>query len=216
MIVPVVKHADSAGLQCAFHAIGDGTIKMVVDTIERNATPRKWHRIEHLEVTRPEDAKRLGQVGITASVQPVHSDLAILIAWLKLLGERRCKRAFAYKEFANRGATLTFGTDALTAPFSALENLYIATTRRSAKDSQMSATTNENFALSLAAAFTAATKGASYSCFLDDQTGELKSGYRADFTVIEFEGQPESLIKGRIIETWSRGRTTFSSHVQSR
>ena len=215
MLAPVVKHADSAGLQCACHAIGDRTIKMVVDVIERCATPGRRHRIEHLEVTRPEDARRLGQLGITASVQPVHSDPAILAGWPKLVGDRRCLRAFAYKEFADHGATLAFGTDAPTAPHSSLENLYIASTRRSAMKPEMTETTNPNFAVSLASAFTAATSGAAYSCFSEHHTGELKVGYRADFTTIDFAETPESLIRGQVLGTWFGGRATYSQTESS-
>ena len=165
----------------------------------------------HLEVTRPEDAKRLGRLGITASVQPVHSDPAILTAWPKLLGEHRCKRGFAYKEFADHGATLALGTDAPTAPYSALENLYIAMTRRSAMEPELTATTNKEFALSMAAAFTGVTRGGAYSCFLEDRTGALTTGSRADFMVLELEGAPEGLMKGKVSQTWSKGKKIFDS-----
>jgi hypothetical protein len=211
---PVVRYADAAGLQCAFHAIGDRTINMVLNVLETCASPGRRHRIEHLEVTRAEDAARLGALAITASVQPVHSDPEIFHAWPKLLGEQRCKRAFAYKEFADHGATIAIGTDAPTAPYSALENLYIASTRRSAKSPQSLATTNQNFALPLHSALAAATKGASYSCFMEDQTGQLNVGQRADFAVLDVEWKPESLLMGHVSQTWNYGQKVYDREVR--
>lgn len=60
MLAPVVQKANSAGLQCAMPAIGDAAIKFDIDTLETFGTPRRRHRIEHLELTSPEDAERLG------------------------------------------------------------------------------------------------------------------------------------------------------------
>ncbi len=69
-LAPVVRKTDAAGLQVALHAIGDLAVRMAIDALEQNTTPgRKRHRIEHLELTSPEDAARLGKLGITASVQ---------------------------------------------------------------------------------------------------------------------------------------------------
>lgn len=102
----VVKEADAGGLQIVLHAIGDGAIKMAIDAIEKHAAPGRRHRIEHIELASPEDAKRLGALGLTASIQPVHADPSILKAWPRLLGEDRCQRAFAYREFSDAGALM--------------------------------------------------------------------------------------------------------------
>ena len=99
-----------------------------VNALESVAAPGLRHRIEHLELSSPEDAERLGKLGITASVQAVHSDPAVLHAWPRLIGDR-CDQAFAYKKFLDYGAVLVLGTDAPTAPHTPWENLYVATTR---------------------------------------------------------------------------------------
>ncbi|PCG96723.1 Amidohydrolase 3 [Penicillium occitanis (nom. inval.)] len=171
---------------------------------------REWrHRIEHLELTSARDAAMLGAVGILASVQPVHSDPAILEAWPKLVGEHRCKRAFAYKEFVDGGAHLVIGTDAPTAPADALKSLYIATTRRSAKDPESTAKTNAEFAIPLSTAVTAATAGAAYSCFAESQTGQLKVGYKADFAILDAEWNPGALLKAHVSQTWWNGLEVY-------
>ena len=212
MLRPVVKKACEAGLQCALHAIGDQAVHNAINVLEEYGKAGQRHRIEHLELTAPEDAKRLGQLGITASIQPVHSDPAILRAWPKLLGPERLKRAFAYSEFAHHGATLAIGSDSPTAPHVPLSNLYVATTRRSAKEpSAGDEPVNGNFRLELAQAVGAATKGAAYSCFAEERVGSLEVGQMADFCVVETEWKGEELLGAKVAETWFSGRIVYKS-----
>ncbi|KAK7993100.1 amidohydrolase [Apiospora marii] len=221
-MVPLVRKADQAGLQCALHAIGDLAVRTAIDALEQGTIPSpsgesKRHRIEHLELTRPEDAARLGKLGITASVQPVHADPAILRAWPRLLGDaERCGRAFAYKEFADGGAVLALGCDAPTAPHGALKNIYTAATRRSAREPNLTqeetgGMENPRFALGLAAAVAAATAGSAYSCYLDRWAGRLERGLSADLAVVEMEWEAERLLEARVRETWFRGVRVYEA-----
>ncbi|KAI0879985.1 amidohydrolase 3 [Annulohypoxylon maeteangense] len=210
---PVVKKADAAGLQCALHAIGDKTIRVAIDALEQNCTSGRRHRIEHLELASPEDAARLGKLGITASIQPVHADPAILRAWPALLGPARCERAFAYKEFADGGAVLALGSDAPTAPHAPLKNLYTATTRRSARELSLSDRVNPHFALELAAAIAAGTEGSAYSCFADRWAGTLKVGRMADMAVVDMEWDASKLLEAKILQTWFQGKKVFDAEA---
>ncbi|KAI1204197.1 amidohydrolase 3 [Annulohypoxylon truncatum] len=210
---PVVNKADAAGLQCALHAIGDKTIQVAIDALEQNATPGRRHRIEHLELASPQDAARLGKLGITASIQPVHADPAILRAWPSLLGPARCERAFAYKEFADGGAVLALGSDAPTAPHAPLKNVYTATTRRSAREPSLSDRVNPHFALELAAAIAAGTEGSAYSCFADRRSGRLEIGRMADMAVVDMEWDANKLLEAKVVQTWFQGKKVFDGEV---
>ncbi|KAI8628374.1 amidohydrolase family protein [Xylariaceae sp. FL1651] len=210
---PVVKKADAAGLQCALHAIGDKTIRVAIDALEQNGSPGRRHRIEHLELASPEDAARLGRLGITASIQPVHADPAILRAWPTLLGPSRCERAFAYKDFADGGAVLALGSDAPTAPHAPLKNIYTATTRRSAREPELEARVNPHFALELAAAIAAGTEGSAYSCFAEGWAGKLEAGRSADFAVVDMEWDAEKLLQANVLQTWFMGKKVFDANA---
>ncbi|KAI1325953.1 amidohydrolase family protein [Xylariaceae sp. FL0255] len=210
-LAPVVKKADAAGLQCAIHAIGDKTIKVAIDALEQNATPGRRHRIEHLELASPEDAARLGKLGITASIQAVHADPAILRAWPKLLGPSRCERAFAYTNFAEGGAVLALGSDAPSAPHPPLRNIYTATTRRSAREPELEDRVNPHFALELAAAIAAGTEGTAYSCFADGWAGSLEAGRSADFAVVDMEWDANKLLQAEVTQTWFMGKKVFDA-----
>ena len=209
MLRKVVQRADAAGLQCALHAIGDATIKLAIDTLETVASSGHRHRIEHLELTSPGDAKRLADAGITASIQAVHADPAICREWNKLLGEQRRGRAFAYREFLDEGVSLALGTDAPTAPNMPLPNLYTATTRRSAREPESEEVVNKHFALPLLNAFSAATFSSAYSVFMDKISGKLEAGMKADFVVLDMEWSAERLLEAKVLQTWFDGKQVY-------
>ncbi|ORY01437.1 amidohydrolase family protein [Clohesyomyces aquaticus] len=212
MLGPVVTKASSSGLQCALHAIGDAAVHLAINALEAYTKPGQRHRIEHLELTSPTDAARLGKLGIIASIQPVHADPAILRAWPKLLGLERVQRAFAYSEFAEHGAVLAIGSDSPTAPHAPIKNLYVATTRKSARNPDAGdMLVNENFKIGICEAVTAATKGSAYSCFSEDKVGILEVGKLADFVVVDMDFQAGGLLEAKVMQTWFDGKVVFDS-----
>jgi predicted amidohydrolase YtcJ len=212
-LIPVVTKADAAGLQIAMHAIGDRAVRTALDALEHAAgqngpLPRR-HRIEHLEYTDEADIPRLASLGVTASMQPVHCDPAIISNWLAMLGDSRGDRGFAWPQMTAAGALLAFGTDTPTAPLSPLHNMFIASTRRSALDPPLPPYL-PHFALPLAAAIAAGTADAAWACRGEDGFGSLKPGRSADFTVLDsdpFADGPEVLLSARVLQTVARGRT---------
>ncbi|KAF4419193.1 amidohydrolase ytcJ [Fusarium acutatum] len=159
----VLSQITKAGMQCAIHAIGDVAVTQAISAISSTNNPTARHRIEHLEMATPEDALRLGSLGITASVQPVHSDPAILEGYEKLVKPSAWKHCFPYKECLDGHANVAIGTDAPTARHLPFPNLYNATTRRSALEPERETVTNGDSALTLEQAVRGATYGAAYS-----------------------------------------------------
>ncbi|KAF2148080.1 amidohydrolase 3 [Myriangium duriaei CBS 260.36] len=202
-----VQTAAKAGLQVAIHAIGDQAISQAVAAIASAGTPHARHRIEHLELASAEDAAALAELGITASIQPVHSDPAILKDYRNLIGEKSWSRAFPYNEFSK--TNIAIGTDAPTARHYALPNLYNATTRKSATDRTITECTTPHYALDLNQALIAATEGAAYSRNAEGWIGSLREGLRADFVVLDAEWAPETLLEAKVLQTWSRGEIIF-------
>ncbi|RBY89031.1 amidohydrolase [Blastococcus sp. TBT05-19] len=214
-LAPAVVAADAAGLQIAVHAIGDQAARIALDALEaavdRNGDRPRRHRIEHLEYVDPADVPRLGRLGITASMQPVHADPAVQDNWRAMLGDDRVERGYAWPEFAETGARLAFGTDAPTAPHSPLRNLYIAATRRSALDPSLPPNI-PRFALPLADALRHATYDAAWSCTAEHERGVLSPGRLADFAVLDrnpFVDGVDSLLEARVTRTVTGGVPTY-------
>jgi predicted amidohydrolase YtcJ len=204
-----VKEVISHDMQCAIHAIGDAAITQAIDAIEAANNPLGRHRIEHLETTNEEDARRLGKIGITASVQPIHSDPARLIGYSKFLGPEAWARAFPFQGFPQGNAPVAIGSDAPTASHLPLLNLYSATTRKSVTEPDYPGQMNPSGALSLIQAVTAATHGAAYSRFADTWVGSLKRGLQADFVVLETPWKAKALLGAKVWQTWSRGALVY-------
>jgi predicted amidohydrolase YtcJ len=211
-LVPVVTAADAAGLQVAMHAIGDRAVRTALEAveraIERNGPRERRHRIEHLEYVDRADVQRLADLGVTASMQPVHCDPAIISNWLARLGDHRGERGFAWPEMRSAGALLVFGTDTPTAPLSPLHNMFIASTRRSALNPPLEPYL-PHFALPLAEAIVHGTADSAWACRGDSVFGRLSPGLAADFVVLDrdpFTDGPEALLAAQVVQTYSRGK----------
>jgi hypothetical protein len=212
----VVEAADAAGLQIAVHAVGDQAIRNTVDAIEKamqvNGTSGRRHRIEHLEYAREEDIERMGKLGITASMQPVHMDPAYLQNWIAMVGQERANHGFAWPLHVAAGSVLAFGTDAPTTPHWSLPNMYIAATRKSPVDDALPAL-RPDWALPLEEAIVHGTRDSAWAAWLDHVTGVLKPGFAADIVVLDrdfFAQGPDSLLKTNVQLTMVGGEIVYS------
>jgi predicted amidohydrolase YtcJ len=94
------------------HAIGD---RAVHDVIEALAAARKVeetrlpHRIEHVQCARPADIRRIGRLGLIASMQPCHIMGDIRTA--ERLWPKASRNAFAFQSLRAAGVTLALGSD---------------------------------------------------------------------------------------------------------
>ena len=109
------------------------------------------------------------------------------------------------------GARLVLGTDAPTAPFEPLPNLFIATTRRSALSPELEPNEPKN-AVPIEDALTYATANAAWSCFGEDRLGSISPGKHADFVVVDPDvttSDPERLLDAAVLQTVVGGRTVY-------
>ena len=214
---PVVVAADHAGLQVAIHAIGDQAVTLAVDAMEcamglNNSSGRR-HRIEHLEYAKEQDIERMGRLGITASMQPVHVDPAYLDNWREMLGPERANQGWAWPLYQAAGSKLAFGTDTPTAPYFPLINMYLASTRKSPKEPS-AVPVRPDWALKLDSAIVAGTRDSAWASWLDHCTGTLKAGLAADLVVLDQDviaGGADSLLNTNVRLTLVNGKTTFQN-----
>ena len=107
----LLSRAYAHDLEVATHAIGDAAVREALDVY---ADTRVRGSIEHAQLVRREDVRRMAELGVRASVQPAH-----------LLDDRdatekvwpdRADRAFAMRWMLDEGVTLALGSDAPVSP----------------------------------------------------------------------------------------------------
>ncbi len=124
-----MKKALKLGYPCAIHAIGDKAVSNVLDAIEE--LPKLHfgakHRIEHLQLIRKKDIKRLKELNITASMQPSHcpSDIKMIHKYWGKQGAN----AFVFNTLQKKKIDLAFGSDAPIEPLKPLEGIAAAVLR---------------------------------------------------------------------------------------
>src|SRR5262245_10022816 len=90
----MATEADRLGLAIAVHAIGDGAVRRTLDGFAHarrlNGRRDSRHRIEHIEVLHPDDLPRFRELGVIASMQPLHAAISSPgQVWAQRVGEER-------------------------------------------------------------------------------------------------------------------------------
>jgi predicted amidohydrolase YtcJ len=107
----LLRRATVHGLEVAVHAIGD---RAVGDALDAFAATGARGSIEHAQLVRREDVRRMAEIGVVASVQPAHllDDRDVS----ERLWPGRGDRAFALRWMLDDGVRLAMGSDAPVAP----------------------------------------------------------------------------------------------------
>ncbi len=206
-----VRTAARGGLACAIHAIGDGANRRVLDVYDRIAkeglSSPLPQRIEHVQLLSPQDLPRLAQLGIVASMQPIHAIHDMEMAdrhW----GER-ARWSYAWHSILETGATLAFGTDCPVEPLDPLKGLYAAITRQRPDGCPQDGWYPQE-RLSLDQALHAYTMGPAIASGEAQRKGSLTPGKLADLVVLKddiYERPEEKLC------TTSVCMTIFGGHI---
>jgi len=198
----LVERAAMEGIGCAVHAIGDAANRAVLDVFE--ATRPLWHprglrqRIEHAQSTTPADIPRFRQIGVIASMQPIHATQDMIVAdraW-----GRRVASSYAFRSLADAGARLAFGSDCPVETLDVLQGLYAAVARRRA-DGYPPGGWHPEQRLTIAEAVAAYTSGAAWAEGEESRRGTIEVGKLADFVILAddiFAGTPETLLQTRV------------------
>ena len=102
-----------AGFDIAVHAIGDAANRLVIDVYEQLRKDGFTNnlRIEHVQIIHPEDADRMAENNIIASVQPIHGTSDMTGMAQDRMDDETLGRAYRWKSLAERGLLLCGGSD---------------------------------------------------------------------------------------------------------
>ncbi len=183
------RQAVEVGLSMAVHAIGDRANHEVLDAYEQlrrferdRSLPPLRHRIEHVQVLHPKDAGRLAELGIIASMQPIHATSDMYMAD-RYWGERAAL-SYAWRTQLEHGALLALGSDAPVESPNPFLGLHAAVTRQRADGSPGHDGWYPEQRLSIQEALAGYTMGPAYTAGMETRLGKLSPGYLADLIVL--------------------------------
>jgi len=221
----MTKERVLAGYQIGFHAIGDQGVQLALDAFagaEDAAKQAKVKaadggssndyrlRVEHAQVTTPQQILRFKQLKVIASMQPSH--LLTDMNWAESrLGPKRAEYSYAWAEFVRGGVTLAFGTDYPVEPVVPFRGLYAAVTRSSADGKKSYYPVQK---LTIEQAIAAYTTGAAFAEFAEKQKGKLAPGMLADFVVLDRDitaAPPSKILETKVLRTVVGGKTVYEA-----
>ncbi|MBS1936143.1 MAG: amidohydrolase, partial [Bacteroidetes bacterium] len=209
-----VLSADSAGLHCATHAIGDhanGFILSVYEEAEKR-NPGKDHRfrVEHAQHLTATDIPKFAALHVIPSMQPYHAIDDGKWAY-KRLDSARLKGTYAFKSLLADGANVTFGSDWTVAPLDPIAGIYAAVTRRTLDDKNPNGWFPDE-KISVEQALKCYTANNAYASFQENKLGKLKAGMLADFVVLSDDIlgiAPEKIRDIKVMRTIVNGKEVW-------
>jgi predicted amidohydrolase YtcJ len=213
------------GLSLAVHAIGDSANHEVLQafsqlreyekqhtsSFSRNEVERSLrHRIEHVQLLHPDDLSRLAEIGVIASMQPIHATSDYPAAD-KYWGDRS-KFAYAWRSLQKEGTHLTFGSDAPVESPNPFWGLHAALTRKRSDGSPGENGWYPEQRISLTTALQGYTRGAAYAAGMENRQGQLAPGFFADLVVLDedlYQVEPDEIREITPVGTMIGGKWVY-------
>ena len=214
----MATEADRLGLQIFVHACGDGAVRRVLDGYQiaqdKNGKRDSRHRVEHIEMIHLDDAPRFQELGVLASMQPLHAPLKENDpdVWPLRVREPDWDRAFAWRTMRDAGATIAFGSDWPVAPPNPIWGIAGAVNRQPWKPG------HNAHRQTVAEAIASYTKDAAYAEFYEDKKGQIKVGYLADLVILTddiFAVPSDELWELQVAMTFCNGRLVYIRNQES-
>lgn len=184
---------DKMGVGVHVHSIGEGSIRRVVDALEKmrehNGVTGVRHKIAHCWMITPQDIDRVAKmkdVNIDFSPHIPYPHAGVSALYPPRIGEERYRKMFPVKSAIDAGIHVGQGADWLTAnptpnPFPAIEGFV---TRKNPDDPSMG-TLNPSEAISLAQAIQVCTLEGAWVLGVEEELGSIEEGKLADMIVLD-------------------------------
>ena len=210
-----VRVANRKGFQVGIHAIGDLGNRMALDAFDRaqggKPSPLR-NRVEHAQIIALEDIPRFAELGVIASMQPVHATSDMNMAEERI-GSQRIKGGYAWRRLLDSGAVIASGSDfpvELPDPF---HGLYAAVARQD-RAGMPEGGWYADQSMTRAEALHSFTLAAAYAAQQETRLGSLERGKWADFIVVDrdyFKIPTSEIDDIRVLQTWVGGKLVYEA-----
>ena len=211
-LIALAELCKETGFQLNVHAIGDGAFRLVSEgmgeVLERTNDLR-W-RIEHAQMTHPNDVNNLSKYSILPSVQPSHglSDES----WVESkIGANRLTDSYQLKTLLDQNGMIAFGTDFPVEEINPIKTFYSAVVRKP-KDGPKAYLENEK--IGRIKALKAMTYWNAIAQHQDSAIGSLEIGKEADFIILSRDiitAPEDEIMETQVLATYIKGKAVFKS-----
>ena len=207
----------NANFQMNTHAIGDSTVKLLLNTyskvLENKKDPR-W-RIEHSQIIDLNDMDGFNSK-ILPSVQPTHATSDMYWAEDRV-GSSRINGAYAYKTLLNKSKVIGLGTDFPVEKVNPFHTFYAAVSRKDLTGYPEKGFQIQN-ALSREETLKGMTIWAAYLNFEENEKGSIEKGKFADFIIIDrdiMKVKENETPNTKVLKTYLSGELVYNSKGKS-
>jgi predicted amidohydrolase YtcJ len=222
-LTEVVMKADQAGLAVMIHAIGDRANREVVTVFEHLEKARAMsekdayippavpHRIEHTQMIRSEDIKRLSRLGVAACVQP-HN----MILDINMIDESvgpRGRWTYAYRDMLDAGVHVIFSSDSPVCDPSPLVGIHALVTRQR-RDGTPEGGWYPEQRITVEEAVRGYTLSPAMTFGWQQELGSITPGKRADLVILDrdiFDIDPMEILDTKVDLTVFDGQIVYRS-----
>jgi predicted amidohydrolase YtcJ len=210
------RAADRENLQIHIHAIGDAAIRMSLDALDyarlKNGKRDSRHMITHLHIVDYADVPRFAMLGVVGVPQPFWHVKGEYFREIEAqyLGLERAEKEYPMKSFLDAGVTLASASDyPVQVPSPPLVGIMLGVLRCIPGDPDPNEILGPQERMTLPDMIASFTINGAYANFLEDETGSIEVGKKADLVVLErnlFEIPTEEIGDVNVLMTMFEGR----------
>ncbi len=211
----ILRRAYTSYLWSAIHATGDKANEIAIRVYERlikdRSIPKLIKRIEHAQTLSEDDVKGFASMNIIAVVNPSHIPLDRGVA-VKYLG-KDSKNMYRLRSLLKSGCQIAIASDAPVVFPDPFYSIYCAVERKGYDDGpELRFYPKER--ITLEDALKAHTVNASIACGMNDITGSIEVGKKADLIHISKDivrDGSDALKNVRVLKTFVNGELVFGN-----
>ncbi|NMC11327.1 MAG: amidohydrolase [Chloroflexi bacterium] len=218
---------EKAGFQIHVHSIGDAATRITLDGFafahEQNGAGDRRHMVTHLQLVNPEDILRFAELNVVAVPQPYWFIVdSYYTQAVEYLGQERADQQYPMKSFFTNDVVVASASDYnVTVPPNPLAAIEAGVTRKwnegiTAIDTDTSKALNPSEAVTLEEMIASFTINGAYANFLENVTGSLEVGKKADFIILDkniFEIPVEEIHTAAVLLTFFEGAEVYRSEA---